>query len=102
MAMHGVEIPFQNLSDFETLYGDLPPHNFAWFLCRLHVAAKQLYEAGGPETLARLFRAIVKSTSSPADEPLATALRTDVQPLLGEFLVGWPDAIVSQMETRQE
>ncbi|MDZ7362294.1 MAG: hypothetical protein ONB46_16475 [candidate division KSB1 bacterium] len=77
------------LADFERLYGEMEPPNFAWYQCRLHVAAQRIYDSAGIEALCRLFGAIVQSSESLTDEQLAAHLQANVHPTVADVLVSW-------------
>lgn len=79
----------RTLDDFEQLYAGMEPPNFAWYQCKLHVAAKKVYDAAGSEAICRLFKAIVESKAGLSDEQLAKHLRADVHPEVADVLVLW-------------
>jgi hypothetical protein len=45
------------LADLDRLYTGVGPQNYGWYQCRLHVAAKAVYDAGGVAALQRLWQA---------------------------------------------
>ena len=85
-----------NLDDFEQLYAGMEPPNFVWYLSQLHVAAHRIYDAGGIESVQAMFRTIVQSKDSIADEQLAMQLRDDVHPNAAKVLTTWPDWKLSE------
>jgi hypothetical protein len=72
-----------DLGTFEQIYDRMPPHNYGWYQCRLHAAAKRVYDAGGPVVLRRLWNRFRLS-----DAELIVALH-EVEPELGRFLTEW-------------
>ena len=91
VASLGVDqLRYQSLADFERLYIDVGPQNYGWYQCRFHVAAKNIYEAGGVEPLQRLWKAFLQSDEKLSDEELATRLREDVHPKVEHVLTTWP------------
>ncbi|MDP9278390.1 MAG: hypothetical protein M3P00_03145 [Gemmatimonadota bacterium] len=61
----------------------MPPQNYGWYQCHLHVAAKRVYDAGGAAALRRLWDRFRFS-----DEDLATALE-EVEPQLARVFTEW-------------
>jgi hypothetical protein len=78
------------LPDFERLYADMEPPNFVWYLSRLHLAARDLYQAGGPETVRRMWRMLLRSSGDESETQLAERLRLEVHPALERVLSEWP------------
>jgi hypothetical protein len=72
--------------DFEVLYAGMEPPNFLWYLSRLHTAAKRTYDAGGVESLQRLYRTLLRSSGNSTDEQLAADLRENVHPEVANVL----------------
>src|SRR6266571_4147194 len=72
-----------DLGTFEQIYDRMPPHNYGWYQCRLHAAAKRVYDAGGPVVLRRLWNRFRLS-----DAELIVALH-ELEPELGRFLTEW-------------
>lgn len=79
----------RSLRDFEVLYATMDPPNFVWYLSRLHVAAKDIFDAGGTESLLRLYKMIVQSRAMLPDNELAARLRSDVHPAVENVLSSW-------------
>jgi hypothetical protein len=78
------QLRYRSLADFERLYTDVGPHNYGWYQCRFHVAAKDIYNAGGVEALKRLWKVFLIS-----NEELAVQLRDDVHPAVARVLTEW-------------
>jgi hypothetical protein len=78
------------LNDFEQLYAGMEPQNFVWYLCQLHTAAQRIYNAGGAETLPRLWQMLLQSNERIPDEQLALRLRAEVHPVAERVLIEWP------------
>ncbi len=83
------QLRYRSLADFERLYTDVGPQNYGWYQCRFHVAAKDIYSAGGVEALERLWRVFLQSSATGSDEELAVQLRDDVHPAVARVLTEW-------------
>ena len=83
------ELRYRSLEDFERLYTDVGAQNYGWYQCRLHVAAKRIYETGGIEALQRLWKAFLQSDEKLSDEQLAARLREDAHPEIERVLTAW-------------
>lgn len=83
-------LPHHTLNKFEELYAGMPPQNFIWYLSKLHVAAKRLYDAGGVEILRRLWKMLLQSSLEWPDAQLAARLRDEVHPEAERVLTAWP------------
>jgi hypothetical protein len=79
--------PHPDLRAFEQLYNRMPPQNYGWYECRLHVAAKRVYDAGGAAALRRLWDRFRFS-----DADLAVALE-EVEAELLRAQSDWPRAV---------
>jgi len=75
-----------DLGTFEQLYDRMPPHNYGWYQCRLHAAAKRVYEAGGAAVLRHLW-----DRFRVTDAELTGALH-EVEPELARVLTEWTAA----------
>ncbi|GAB4445636.1 MAG: hypothetical protein Fur0044_41860 [Anaerolineae bacterium] len=91
MAGGVAHLSYKTLDDFERLYADMEPPNFVWYLCQLHLAARRIFDAGGVETLQRLWQMLIQSREKLPDEQLALRLRTEVHPAVEHVLTRWPD-----------
>jgi hypothetical protein len=87
LVLEEISAPFehQSLADFERLYTGVGPQNYAWYQCRLHVAAKAVYSAGGVVALQRLWRAF-----APISDDRLTQVLGQVHPRLEQVFTGWP------------
>jgi hypothetical protein len=72
-----------DLGTFEQVYDRMPPHNYGWYQCQLHVAAKCVYDAGGAAVLRRLWDRFRLS------EAELTVALCEIEPELGRFLTEW-------------
>jgi hypothetical protein len=82
-AISPVRFPNRDLHSFEELYTRMPPQNYGWYECRLHVAAKRVYDAGGSAALRLLWDRFRFS-----DADLAVALE-EMEPQLACVLSEW-------------
>lgn len=89
VALGHAHLSHRRLADFERLYGNMEPPNFAWYQCRLHVAAGQIYDAGGMASLSALFQTIIQAPEGLSDEELADRLHRAVHPVAAEVLTNW-------------
>ena len=81
----------RSLADFERLYIGVGLENYAWYQCRLHVLAKQLYDADGIAPLRRMWdRFLLTSPEKLSDQELVVALERDVHPVVAEAVRTWP------------
>ena len=74
-----------DLATFEQLYDRMPPQNYGWYQCRLHVAAKHVYDEGGIRALQKLWKAFLVG-----DAQLSDLLKRKVHPKIAEVASTWP------------
>lgn len=84
LAGGSAQFEYQSLADFERLYTAVGPQNYGWYQCRLHVAARDVFEAGGVAALQRLWQAFV-----PISDVQLTEVLGQVHPQLEQVLTGW-------------
>lgn len=82
---------FTSLADFERLYGNLGmgPKNYGWYQCKLHAAAKDIYDAGGREILKKLWIALKKYQGKMTDEEFVNMLIKEVDQVVGDVYLKW-------------
>jgi len=85
-AVRPEHMQHNDLGTFEQLYDRMPPHNYGWYQCRLHAAAKRVYEAGGAAVLRHLW-----DRFRVTDAELTVALH-EVEPELARVLTEWTAA----------
>ena len=93
-AVAASRMPHHSPADFEALYVDVGPQAYGWYQCRLHAAAKRVYDAAGVSVVRRLWDCFCRSSVSGGDLPnqqLARILARDVHPELAAVLTTWPD-----------
>lgn len=83
-------LTYQALDDFERLYAAMEPPNFIWYLSQLHLAAQRIFDAGGVETLPRLWKMLRQSRETLPDEQLALRLQNEVHSEAARILTAWP------------
>jgi hypothetical protein len=85
------EYTFTSLEDFEKLYATLGmgPKNYGWYQCKLHSAAKNIYNAGGKEVIKKLWKALKKHQEKMTDEEFADMLKKEVHPSVANVYVKW-------------
>ena len=81
---------FTSLEDFERLYATLGmgPKNYGWYQCKLHSAAKDIYNAGGKKVLKKLWKALKKHQEKMTDEEFVRMLKK-VHPSVADVCLKW-------------
>lgn len=77
------------LADFEKLYDNMDPRNYGWYQCRLHVAAKHIYNADGEKALTKTWKALLQTNGEMTDAELAAYFEKNVNPELAQVLTKW-------------
>jgi hypothetical protein len=82
---------FTSLKDFERLYETMGmgPKNYGWYQCRLHAAAKDIYNAGGKTVLKKLWSALKSHQEEMNDESFVAMLHKEVDPALAKVYNKW-------------
>jgi hypothetical protein len=82
---------FTSLADFERLYGNvgMGPRNYGWYQCKLHAAAKDIYDAGDKKILKKLWKALKKYQEKMTDEEFANMLSKEVHPAVANVYLKW-------------
>lgn len=91
VASGTVGYSFTTLEQFEEHYeeiGTQHPKNYGWYQCRLHSAARGIYDAGGREVLPKLWMAL-QSKEKKNDKELASQLLNEVHASVGDVLLTW-------------
>jgi len=85
------EYKFTSLADFEELYPTLGmgPKNYGWYQCKLHSAAKDIYNTGGKKVLKRLWKALKKHQDEMTDEEFTSMLKKEVHPSVANVYLNW-------------
>lgn len=86
------QFAFKTLQAFEENYsiiGSRHPRNYGWYQCRLHVAAKHIYDAGGKKTFLRLWNTLQAQENIKDDSDLADVLRQKVDASVCDVLLKW-------------
>ncbi|HEY8398109.1 MAG TPA: hypothetical protein VIK80_09225 [Flavihumibacter sp.] len=85
------KMKYTSLADFEKLYSNLGmgPENYVWYQCRLHQAAKEIYDAGGKQALIRLWAALEKHQEDLTDEQLVQMLDREVGSHIASVFTDW-------------
>lgn len=83
------EYKHTSLADFEKLYDNMDPKNYGWYQCRLHYAAKLIYEAGGKEVVLKLWNALKNNKEKLSDDQFAELLTTKVHQSVADVLLKW-------------
>ncbi|MBK8484466.1 MAG: hypothetical protein IPL31_09045 [Saprospiraceae bacterium] len=80
---------FTSLTDFENRYDNMDPRNYGWYQCQLHVASKNIYEAGGEQVLAKLWTGLLLHKAKMNDSEFAAFLNSEVHPEVTKVLTAW-------------
>jgi hypothetical protein len=80
---------FTTLADFEKRYDNMNPKNYGWYQCRLHVAAKNIYNAGGKKTFVKLWRGLLENKEIMTDEQFASFLEKKVSTQVAKVQTDW-------------
>jgi hypothetical protein len=77
------------LADFERQYDSMDPRNYGWYQCRLHVASKNIYNAGGQKTFIRLWKGLKENKEKMTDEQFALFLNKKVSRDVAKVQTDW-------------
>lgn len=82
---------FTSLEDFEKLYTTMGmgPKNYGWYQCKLHSAAKDIYNAGGKQVLIKLWQVLKNNPDNMSDEAFVNILKKEVHPSVADIYVKW-------------
>jgi len=80
---------FTTLADFEKRYDNMDPKNYGWYQCRLHVASKKIYNAGGQKTFIKLWKGLKENKEKMTDEQFASFLDKDVSGEVAKVQTDW-------------
>jgi len=83
---------FTALDEFENNYTELGkehPKNYGWYQCRLHVAAKNIYNSGGKKVLVKLWKALRSTSAKMDDKQFASFLKSKVHISLSDLMAKW-------------
>lgn len=89
VAAGSSEYEHTSLADFEKLYDNMDAKNYGWYQCRLHAAAKQIYDAGGAAILPKLWAALENAEADLTDEEFVAWLQTKVHPSVADVMLKW-------------
>ena len=80
---------FTTLADFEKRYDNMDPRNYGWYQCRLHVAGKNIYNAGGQRTFMKLWKGLKENKEKMTDEQFASFLNKKVSREVAKVQTDW-------------
>lgn len=80
---------FTTLADFERLYDKMDAKNYGWYQCRLHVAGKSIYHAGGEKTFVKLWKGLKDNSEKMTDDQFASFLSKKVNKVVAEVQTDW-------------
>ncbi|MBL7996323.1 hypothetical protein JNM05_13215 [bacterium] len=80
---------FTTLADFEKRYDNMDPKNYGWYQCRLHVAGKNIYNAGGEITFLKLWQGLKENKEKMTDEQFASFLNEKVSREVAKVQTDW-------------
>ena len=85
-------LEFTTLPQLEANYDSIAMHhpaNYGWYQCRWHSAAAGIYDAGGKETIKRLWTRLKATQELMPDEKLASFLAAQIHPAVADVLLKW-------------
>ena len=83
---------FTTLDELENNYSLIAqqhPKNYGWYQGRLHVAAKNIYDAGGSEVMIKLWNELKKASHSLNDNDFAHQLQKHVHSSVSDVMLKW-------------
>jgi hypothetical protein len=80
---------FTTLADFEKHYDAMDPKNYGWYQCRLHVAGKNIYHAGGQKTFVKLWKGLKARKEKMTDEQFVSFLKKKVGEEVAKVHTDW-------------
>ena len=80
---------FTTLADFEKRYDNMAPKNYGWYQCRLHVAGKNIYNAGGQNIFIKLWKGLKENKEIMTDEQFASFLNKKVSREVAKVQTDW-------------
>jgi hypothetical protein len=85
------EYEFTSLEDFERLYSTLGmgPKNYGWYQCKLHSAAKDIYNEGGEKVMIKLWKSLKSHQEAMTDEEFIRMLKNEVHPSVADVYLKW-------------
>lgn len=85
------EYKFTSLADFERLYEGLGmgPKNYGWYQSKLHVAAKNIYNAGGAKVMKKLWASLKKHPENMSDDAFVKMLKKEVHFSVADVYLKW-------------
>lgn len=85
------EYKYTSLEDFERLYDTLGmgPKNYGWYQCKLHTAAKDIYNSGGEQVMIKLWNALKKHQQPMTDGEFAVMLKNEVHASIADVFLKW-------------
>lgn len=85
------EFNHTTLEDFEALYPTLGmgPKNYGWYQCKLHSAAKDIYNAGGKTVFIKLWKILQLRQEDMTDDTFAALLQKEVHPEVANIFLNW-------------
>lgn len=82
---------YTTLADFEERYDNMDPKNYGWYQCRLHVAGKNIYNAGGQKTFVKLWKGLKENKEKMTDEEFAAFLNKRVGKAVAKVQTDWDE-----------
>ena len=91
VAAGSAEYNYTSLEDFERLYSTMGmgPKNYGWYQCKLHSAAKDIYNTGGKEVLKKLWKALKDHQEKMTDKEFADMLKNEVHSSVANVFLNW-------------
>ncbi len=80
---------FTALAQFEKMYTNMDLKNFGWYQCRLHIAAKNIYNSGGEKIFVKLWNALKENKEEMTDAQFAEFLSNKVSSEVAKVQLDW-------------
>jgi hypothetical protein len=80
---------FTTLADFEKMYSNMDLKNFGWYQCKLHIAAKNIYNSGGKKVFIKLWNALKENKEEMSDAQFAEFLTNKVGSEIAQVQSDW-------------
>lgn len=80
---------FTAMTDFEKMYSSMDFKNFAWYQCKLQIAAKNIYNSGGEKIFIKLWQGLKEHKEEMTDAQFAEFLTDKVSSEIAKIQTDW-------------
>lgn len=88
------KLKYSSLEDLESYYSDISqfyPNNYGWYQCRWHMAAGDIYDAGGVDAFKKLWVTLKAQQDILDDSSFASLLITKVHQRVADVQLKWDE-----------